>query len=92
MAGIAKPKYFIEYLDSGKDKVLIYPDHHNFSAQEISELNAFAQDKIVVTTEKDFVRLNGKIKSDKLFYLPIKSNFLNLEKEFQMHISKILTP
>ena len=91
VAGIAKPKYFIDYLNSGKDKVLIYPDHHNFTAQEISELNILAQEKMLVTTEKDFVRLNGKIKSDKLFYLPIKSKFLNSETEFQTLISKIIT-
>lgn len=87
VAGIAKPKYFIDYLNSGNDKVLIYPDHHNFSEEEISELNNLAQDKILVTTEKDFVRLNGKIKSDKLFYLPIKVKFLNSETEFQTIIT-----
>ena len=75
-------------LNSGKDKVLIYPDHHNFSNQEITELNSLAQDKTIVTTEKDFVRLNGKIKFDKLFYLPIKVNFLISENEFQTLISK----
>ena len=86
VAGIAKPKYFIDYLNSGKDKVLIYPDHHNFSDQEILELNAIAQDKMLVTTEKDFVRLNGKINVDKLFYLPIKVKLLNSETEFQSEI------
>ena len=92
VAGIAKPKYFIDYLNSGKDKILIYPDHHNFSEQEISELNTFAQDEIIVTTEKDFMRLNGKIKTEKLFYLPIKSKFLNSETEFQTLITKTIKP
>lgn len=82
VAGIAKPKYFIDYLNSGKDKVLIYPDHHNFSEQEISELNTLAQEKMLVTTEKDFVRLNGKINSDKLFYLPIRIKLLKEEVFF----------
>lgn len=82
VAGIAKPKYFIDYLNSGKDKVLIYPDHHNFSAQEILELNTLAQEKIVVTTEKDFVRLTGKINSDKLFYLPIRIKLIKEEAFF----------
>jgi len=90
VAGIAKPKYFIDYLNSGKDKVLIYPDHHNFSDQEILELNAIAQDKMLVTTEKDYVRLNGKINSDKLFYLPIKVKFLNSDSEFETIISKTI--
>ena len=82
VAGIAKPKYFIDYLNSGKDKVLIYSDHHNFSDPEILELNTLTQEKIVVTTEKDFVRLNGKINSDKLFYLPIRIKLLKEEVFF----------
>lgn len=82
VAGIAKPKYFIDYLNSGKDKVMIYPDHHHFSEQEISELNALAQEKNVITTEKDYVRLNGKINSDKLFYLPIRIKLIKEEVFF----------
>jgi tetraacyldisaccharide 4'-kinase len=80
LAGIAKPKYFIDYLNSGNDKVMIYSDHHNFSEAEISELNELSKDKIIVTTEKDFMRLNGKINSSNLFYLPIQSKF-NSDKE-----------
>jgi tetraacyldisaccharide 4'-kinase len=80
VAGIAKPKYFIDYLNSGTDKVMIYPDHHNFSEVEISEINKLSKDKIIVTTEKDFMRLNGKIYSSNLFYLPIQSKF-NSDKE-----------
>ena len=91
VAGIAKPKYFIDYLNSGKDNVLIYPDHHNFTAQEILALNVLAEEKMLVTTEKDFVRLNGKVKSDKLFYLPMKSKFLNSEIEFQNLINNVIT-
>ena len=92
VAGIAKPKYFIDYLNSGNDKVLIYPDHHNFTEQEITELNVLTQEKMLVTTEKDFVRLNGKIKEEKLFYLPIKSKFLNSETEFKTIIGKTIKP
>lgn len=87
VAGIAKPKFFIDYLNSGKDKVRIYPDHHNFSEQEIFELNVMAEHKMLVTTEKDFVRLNGKIKTESLYYLPIKTKFLNSELEFQAVVS-----
>lgn len=91
VVGIAKPKYFVDYLNSGKDKVLIYPDHHNFSEQEISALNVLAQDKILITTEKDFMRLNGKINSENLYYLPITSKFLEAESDFQEMIFKVTT-
>ena len=82
VAGIAKPKYFVDYLNSGTDKVMIYPDHHNFSEAEISEINELSKDKIIVTTEKDFMRLNGKINSSNLFYLPIQSKFVSEKEQF----------
>lgn len=91
VVGIAKPKYFVDYLNSGKDVIKIYSDHHNFSDAEISELNALAHEKIVVTTEKDFVRLNGKIEKKNLFYLPIKIQFLNNQELFQSLIKKIVS-
>lgn len=90
VAGIAKPKYFVNFLNSGKDKVMIYPDHHNFSEQEIAELNVLAQDKILVTTEKDFMRLNGKVNSENLYYLPITSTFIEAESDFQEAIFKVI--
>ena len=91
VAGIAKPKYFVDYLNSGTDTVLIYPDHHNFSEQEVSELNILAQKKILITTEKDFVRLNGKINAHTLYYLPIQVNFLNNKDLFDTQIRNFLT-
>jgi tetraacyldisaccharide 4'-kinase len=87
VAGIAKPKYFVDYLNSGTDKVMIYSDHHNFSEAEISEINEFSKDKILVTTEKDFIRLNGKINSSSLFYLPIQSKFISDKEQFDALIS-----
>jgi tetraacyldisaccharide 4'-kinase len=87
LAGIAKPKYFIDYLNSGNDEVMIYPDHHNFSETEISEINELAKNKIIVTTEKDFMRLNGKIISSKLFYLPIETKFISENEKFDIMLT-----
>lgn len=80
LAGIAKPDYFFTYLQSGNDKTLSFPDHHNFSAKEITLIKEAAKNKIIVTTEKDFVRLKDSELKEQLYYLPIKSDFL-LQKE-----------
>lgn len=32
----------------------------------------FKQKDLILTTEKDFVRLDRKLRSEKLFYLPVK--------------------
>ena len=44
----------------------IYPDHHDFSAQEINTLKKEAKSKnaVLVTTEKDYVRLTPEMALD----------------------------
>jgi tetraacyldisaccharide 4'-kinase len=76
VAGIAKPQPFFAYLEGGNDVSLTYPDHYNFSENDIVDIKSKLQDKIMVTTEKDYVRLEGKLPGEKLFYLPIKSSFI----------------
>jgi tetraacyldisaccharide 4'-kinase len=86
LAGIAKPKPFFEYLNSGTDQVLEYPDHHDFTENEIIEIKNKAQAKLIVTTEKDFMRLQGKLSENQLFYLPIKSDFIENKNDFDTSI------
>ena len=82
LAGIAKPKPFFDYLQTDKDEVMTFSDHHHFSESDILNIKSQAIDKIIVTTEKDFVRLNAKILRKQLFYLPIKSKFLSNQESF----------
>lgn len=82
LAGIAKPKPFFDYLQTDKDEVMTFSDHHHFSESDILNIKSQAIDKIIVTTEKDFVRLDAKILRKQLFYLPIKSKFLSNQQSF----------
>lgn len=82
VAGIAKPKPFFDYLMEDYDEVMAFPDHHNFTENEITVLNKKAEDRRIVTTEKDYVRLVDKLPADRLFYLPIKSRLLNDKSDF----------
>ena len=77
VAGIAKPKLFFDFLKNEKDETLVFPDHHHFSKQDCEQILAKANGRKIITTEKDFVRLNGLLPKAQLFYLPIKSAFLN---------------
>jgi len=86
VAGIAKPKPFFDYLGGSPDTVKEYPDHHDFTDVEITELNTLAKDRYVITTEKDYMRLKGKLPQDKLYYLPIKSRFINGGDDFDKTI------
>lgn len=77
VAGIAKPKLFFDFLKNETDDTLVFPDHHHFSKQDCEQILAKANGRKIITTEKDFVRLNGLLPKAQLFYVPIKSAFLN---------------
>ncbi|WP_264566786.1 tetraacyldisaccharide 4'-kinase [Flavobacterium sp. N3904] len=82
LAGIAKPESFFAYLKQERDECLAYPDHHHFSESELLDIKKKANNKIIITTEKDYVRLKGSILSEQLFYLPIKSSFVDGSANF----------
>ena len=86
LAGIAKPKPFFDFLQADTDEIMVFPDHHHFSESEILTLKNKAKDKIIITTEKDFVRLEAKILKKQLYYLPIKSKFVSNQDAFDQII------
>jgi tetraacyldisaccharide 4'-kinase len=86
IAGIAKPDSFVNFLKSEKDEVMIFPDHHNFSETEILEIKKKSKESIIVTTEKDYVRLMVSDLQNQLFYLRIKSKFVSDQEQFDKTI------
>jgi tetraacyldisaccharide 4'-kinase len=72
VTGIANPKPFLDYLNSKSIDFehLDFKDHHDFSSAEIEVLQ---QKEIILTTEKDYVRLKYSFQSNssQLWYLPI---------------------
>ncbi|MGL2994795.1 tetraacyldisaccharide 4'-kinase [Flavobacterium sp. TSSA_36] len=86
LAGIAKPEPFFEYLKKENDLCLTFPDHHHFSESEITAIQKQAKGRKIITTEKDYVRLKDSMLSEQLYYLPIRSSFVNNEKEFDQTI------
>lgn len=82
VAGIAKPEPFFDYLKNNSDTLLKFADHHDFSVAEIDSIISEASGKPIVTTEKDYMRLQGKIPEEQLYYLPIQSSFLSQQDLF----------
>ena len=81
IAGIAKPEPFIDFIKKENDVIMIYPDHHHFVNNEINSIKKNSFGKIIITTEKDYVRLNRQ-NLNNLYYLPIKSTFLINDQTF----------
>ncbi|CAM1349908.1 tetraacyldisaccharide 4'-kinase [Tenacibaculum crassostreae] len=87
VTGIANPSSLLSFLTERKIKFqhINFPDHHHFSDSDLKNIQQqFEQiessEKYIITTEKDFVRLEGKLKN--LAYIGIKNKFLGDEKAF----------
>ncbi len=90
LTGIANPKPLVEYLEENNInfKHVKYPDHHDFSSNDIRTIKSDfekikADKKLILTTEKDYVRLNHKIDT---CYLGIKVSFVSNGKDFDQLI------
>lgn len=87
ITGIANPKPLLKHLDSLHCNYthINFPDHHQFTTSDIERINKqyagiVSEKKIILTTEKDFVRLSNQI--DVLYYLAIETTFIKNNKEF----------
>lgn len=81
VTGIANPKPLVDFL---KEKELNfthkkYSDHHHFTSSEIKQLK---EEEIILTTEKDFVRLQSSLGKFAIYYLPIKTIILKKQEQF----------
>jgi len=79
VTGIASPEPLVVYL---KSLGLVFEhfefgDHHNFSDKDVWQFKDY---ELVLTTEKDYVRLRGKLEN--LFYLEVAHSFGSEDQAF----------
>ena len=91
--GIGNPHEFEQTLIKYKfnvGKKIIFPDHHKFSNIDLKKLNynASRDNLTLITTEKDFFRLN-KAQRKNIKFLKIKLEIKNKEKLKKILISKL---
>ncbi len=92
VTGIADPALLIAHLKkmAAKQEILSFPDHHNFTVEDIQNIQLKFDalktgKKIIVTTEKDAMRLKntpglGEELKAALYYMPVNIRFLDEEK------------
>lgn len=90
VTGIANPEHLHNYLCNFSEDItsLKFPDHHNFNTSNIQQIEQKftaieSENKIIITTEKDSMRLkdmdlSASLKAH-LFYVPLKIKFLHSE-------------
>ena len=92
-AGIGNPNNFFDLLENNKIEILkniSFPDHYDYSDTELEDLLVTAREKnaILLTTEKDYLRINDNYKKD-INYLKIKTD-INNKNQFVEEIKKII--
>ncbi len=103
VTGIANPKPLKKYLEGVCRNVLLlrFADHHQFTNADIRfierNFNTIASTKkIIITTEKDAMRLQDLTLSTSInqlpvFYLTVEIEFINKQSEFDQHIINYVT-
>jgi tetraacyldisaccharide 4'-kinase len=98
--GIANAQPMVNYLKEYAAEVshLPFADHHDFQMKDLEDIEKYYQgfpggNKIMVTTEKDFMRLKNKAiwdfaKTLNIYVLPVEITFKDKEKEFDQLILK----
>jgi tetraacyldisaccharide 4'-kinase len=93
LTGIANPSALEEYLKRKCDELICfhYSDHYNFKASNLEKLkekfnNTFSKSKIIITTQKDAMRLQKAelvevIKDLPIFTIPMNINFHEKDKK-----------
>lgn len=91
--GISSPRVFKKYLQTKANNVIsiFYPDHHEYTLVEINKLvevfkGVKGENKIILTTEKDAMRLDKKgiveiLDKLPIYYIPIEMTFDEHEKK-----------
>jgi len=87
VTGIANDKPLVDHLRN-QDIVFDYqkfPDHYNYKIKDLDKLG-----DIILTTEKDYMRLKSLILSQELYYIPIQFKFLKDEDIFMQLIDQFV--
>ena len=91
-SGIANPDDFRKLLEKSGARVVCYhpfPDHHEYTLTDLKYIEATARKsgaKIILTTEKDAVKLNSSSITIPLFKVALEMEILEGRETFNKHI------
>jgi tetraacyldisaccharide 4'-kinase len=83
-SGLGNPEEYERTLKKYKFKIkekFVFPDHHKFSNSEIKKIKKIAKNNKleIITTEKDYFRLNNKNKKN-IKFLKVNLQIKNIKK------------
>lgn len=93
VTGIADSHHLVTYLKKqyGKFDHLEFKDHHPYSHADAKMINERAGNKLILTTEKDYAKLEQTLNNDRLYCLIIELDFVFEEEQdlFERMITEV---
>ena len=62
-------------------KTITYKDHFTYSKKDIDKISSFSDGNLILTTEKDYYKIQDQMNSDLLFYVKINIHFNEEDSE-----------
>ncbi|GAA4112033.1 tetraacyldisaccharide 4'-kinase [Aquimarina addita] len=89
VTGIANPSSLVSYYTSlGLNfNHIEYPDHYNFTKKDLESLQKHS---LIITTEKDYMRLASDFSDQVLWYQPIEMKFIDQQMAFDTKIMEFV--
>lgn len=95
ICGLASPNSFYQMLETMGANVtgrISLRDHHNYSRKELLKVLSFAEEEgaLIITTEKDMIKIRKLMISEKLLFLKVKVDFQKGEQELKEKIDHLI--
>jgi tetraacyldisaccharide 4'-kinase len=95
LTAIASPESFYQLLENHGANIvekIVYPDHYLFSQSDMNEIliKSTKQNALVITSEKDMVKVRRVIQDARIVYVNIAVSFIAGEEEVMDTIKKVL--
>lgn len=94
-AGVASPHSFFNLIESFGATIVerrIFPDHHDFKSEEVESIlqSARKNNLLVLTTEKDIVKLRRVSADREILFAEVDLHFISGEEEIKKKIQRVL--
>ena len=97
VAGVASPDSFFLTLEQLGAKLVgkkVFSDHHDFKKEEITQIISEAEDleALIITTEKDIVKIRRITGHERIYFLEVKVCFLSGEDKIERLVESVISP
>ena len=92
VSGIANSQSFVEFFSQNniEHEHVNFSDHHNYTQKDINKIES-DNESLIITTEKDFQKIQFLERKNKWFYLEIETKFIGDEEKFDSVLQRSFT-